>query len=279
MSVQSLVSRCVTGSISQSVRAVPPPRIVPIGLVIAFMGMLLSGCGGGSDDPTPSPTHQTLGVSVTGLGIGQSLVLQNNGADDFTVTANGSVRTAASWPLGSSYSVTVKSKPDAIGCVVRNGTGVIGAAPVDTVAVRCAISGSLADGFWEQDQCTPGPDGTGLKNGWNLSEGRPALVMLNAGTVSYRNTQCTGEGTLTMGPLAGTLTLIMMRREFGGDLSAIWASGEVLNPPTKPMVLVRKGNYLCLLDDTANPSAYPNAASTVSTVAAAIAAGLCYLPR
>ena len=145
--------------------------------------------------------------------------------------------------------------------------------------MRCAVLGSLAAGFWEQDQCVPGPDGTGLKNGWSLSQDRPALVVLNAGTVSYRNAQCTGVGTITTGPLAGASTLMMMRQEPGTELLATWATGEGLSPPTKPVVLVRKGNHLCLLDDTATPSVYPNVASTASAVTAAIAAGACYTPR
>lgn len=339
--------------------------VVPLGLVAA--AAVLSGCGGGGGDdtaPPPGPTHQTLGLSVTGLAAGQSVVVQNNGADDFTVAANGSVRTAASWPLGSSYAVTVKtqptgqrctvargtgtlaadspavlvdcaplpsdrttlggsisglfngstvvlttgsedltltadggftfptplatgaayavtvkSKPVGLGCVVRNGAGTITAAAVDPVAVRCASLSSVDAGFWEQDQCLPGPGGTGLKSGWRVSHGRPALLTFEAGSVSYRNAQCTGVGTVAAGPLPGGFTTIMMRQELLSNPSVTWVSGELMNPPSKPMVLVRMDNHLCLLEDTATPSAYPNPASTVNAATAAIAAGTCYTPR
>jgi hypothetical protein len=45
------------------------------------------------------------------------------------------------------------------------------------------------------------------------------------------------------------------------------------------VVMVRRGTHLCLLEDTATPSAYPDGASTANAMAAAIAAGTCYQPR
>ncbi len=373
MSVQSPVPRAAPRPLPLSARAVR--RIAPLGLGLGLTAALLCGCGGGSDDPSPAPapaptpapapgqTHQTLGVSVTGLAAGQSVVLQNNGAEDFTVGANGFVRTAASWRLGSSYAVTVKtqptgqqctvargsgtlatdspsvlvdcvvlpvdrntlggtisgvpagytvvlttggedlaltadggftfptplaagaayavtvkSKPDGTGCVVRDGAGVIAGAAVDAVQVSCRALGSVT-GFWEQDQCTPGPGGTGLKNGWRISQGRPVFIYVGAGGVSYRNAQCTGVGTTMTGPLVGGFTVTQSRQEFTSDVSAYWGIRDGMTFPTLPVVLVRKGNHLCLLEDSGPPSAYPNVASVGAEVNAAIAAGRCYTPR
>lgn len=45
------------------------------------------------------------------------------------------------------------------------------------------------------------------------------------------------------------------------------------------MVLVRKANHLCLLEDSGAPSAFPNVASLTADVNAAIAGGRCYTPR
>ena len=46
------------------------------------------------------------------LGLTGTVVLQDNGGDDLTVTANGSFTFATRWPRGGSYAVTVKpSRP------------------------------------------------------------------------------------------------------------------------------------------------------------------------
>lgn len=149
--------------------------------------------------------------------------------------------------------------------------------PVDTVAVRCAGQGALSNVLWEQDRCNHGPNGTGQKNGLRIAPGRPVLLTVDAFVVNYSNAQCSGVGTPTADPLAGAYTVATSRQEFGSKISAQWAAR--LTSPTMPMVFARKGYYLCLLDDSATPSAYPNAASTANAVTAAIAAGTCYTPR
>lgn len=80
--------------------------------------------------------HYTVGGTVTGLAAGQTLVLQNQGTDDFTVGANGAFVMAASWPAGSSYAVAVKTQPTGQQCTVAQGSGTLSAAVTD-VAVAC----------------------------------------------------------------------------------------------------------------------------------------------
>ncbi len=361
MSVHSQAPRVVSRSFPLGAHAVW--RFAPLGLAAA----LLCGCGGGGDSPSapaPGESLQTLGVSVAGLAMGQSVVLQNNGADDFIVSANGFFRTAASWPLGSSYAftvktqpagqrcsvargsgtltmgnpsvlvdcvvlpgdrnslggaisgvpagqtvvlssgsedlalnadggftftmplaggapyaVTVKAKPDGLGCVVRNGSGSIAAAVVDTVAVRCVPQGDLSDGSWEQDQCYPVEGGVGLKDVWRITHTTPSSLSVGSGGVSYRDSQCGGVGTPMSGPLVGTSWIDQLRSGSSGELTAYWGIRSYMASPAKPVVLVRKGNYLCQLEDNATASAYPDAASVGPAVTAAIAAGKCYTPR
>ena len=79
----------------------------------------------------------TFSVGGTVSGLTGSVVLQDNGADDLTVTANGPFTFATRRPFGTSYAVTVKTNPTGQTCTVANGTGTIGTANVTNVTVTC----------------------------------------------------------------------------------------------------------------------------------------------
>jgi hypothetical protein len=108
----------------------------------AIVGTLLSACGGGgsgSGSPPP-PVSYDIGGTVSGLtsALGGSLVLQDNGAGNLPVQANGSFTFAAALASGSSYAVTVATQPTGQTCTVAAGTGTATAA-VTNVAVTCSI--------------------------------------------------------------------------------------------------------------------------------------------
>lgn len=340
-------------------------RLASAGLAAA---LVLAGCGGGgSDDPgTPTPgVGQRLGLSVNGLATGQSLVVQNQGTDDFIINANGFVETAASWPLGSSYAitvktqpsgqrctvargtgtliaggasvlvdcatlagerntlggvisgvsagqtvvlttgsedlalkadgsfafanqlapgaayaVTVKTRPEGLGCVVRNGAGTVTTTVADTVAVRCAPEGALADGLWERGQCDVTPEGIGITDVWRVSHSDATTLSVGSAGIFYRNAQCSGAGENKSGPMIGGSSITDLRSATNGELVAYWGVRYfyAVSAP-RPLVLVRKANYLCVLDDIAAASAYPDVASLAPSVTAAISAGKCYTPR
>ena len=79
----------------------------------------------------------TVGGDVTGLGSGASVVLQNNGADDQTLSVDGSF-TFTQQSDGSSYDVTVATQPDGQTCAVTSGTGTLAGADVSGISVSCA---------------------------------------------------------------------------------------------------------------------------------------------
>src|ERR1035437_7170708 len=90
-----------------------------------FFALALSGalvaCGpGGGGASTPAPTY-TIGGTVSGLS-GTRLVVQNNGADAKTISANGAFPFATALVNGASYSVTVKLQPTipAQTCTITN---------------------------------------------------------------------------------------------------------------------------------------------------------------
>jgi sugar lactone lactonase YvrE len=81
----------------------------------------------------------TVGGTVSGL-TGTGLVLQDNGADNLPVSANGSFAFATALAAGAPYSVSVKTQPSnpAEVCTVANGFGTVGSANISSVAVTCA---------------------------------------------------------------------------------------------------------------------------------------------
>jgi 6-phosphogluconolactonase (cycloisomerase 2 family) len=89
-----------------------------------------------------SPTH-TIGGTVTG--VSGTLVLEDNGRDDLTITANGSFKFPLAIPSGSSYSVTTKSASGAQSqaCTFTNATGIVGDSDISNVTVVCTPNVSL----------------------------------------------------------------------------------------------------------------------------------------
>jgi hypothetical protein len=95
-----------------------------------------SACGGG---------EASLGGTLSGLPSGTSVTLQNNGANDLTVAANGSFWFSGTLASGSTYSVTVLTQPTGATCSVANGAGTIDSAGSDvgSVAVTCVSNASI----------------------------------------------------------------------------------------------------------------------------------------
>lgn len=96
---------------------------------------LLVACGGGGGDGGTGATY-TVGGQLSGLLAGQSVTVQNNGADALTLRANGSFTFAQTVPVNGAYAVTVSTQPAGQRCSVANGTG-RATANIGNVAVSC----------------------------------------------------------------------------------------------------------------------------------------------
>jgi hypothetical protein len=105
--------------------------MVALSAVMMLIFSCSSGGGGGGGN---TPTY-----SVGGLlsGLSQTVVLQNNGADDLSLGTNGPFTFPASLADGTAYNVTVKTQPSGQICVIGNGTGTISGANVTSVTVTC----------------------------------------------------------------------------------------------------------------------------------------------
>ena len=96
---------------------------------------------------TCTTSEFTIGGTVIGLA-GTGLVLQNNNADNLTVSANGTFTFATPVASGSAFSVTVMTQPSGPTqtCAVVGGTGTVGSANVTDVMVNCATTNFVIGG-------------------------------------------------------------------------------------------------------------------------------------
>jgi len=93
---------------------------------------------------TTNPVTATIGGTVSGLVANSSVILQNNGGDSLTVTANGPFVFKTPVTGADIYAVTVVTQPvnpNQI-CTVTNGSGTA-TADVANVAVNCVLSFSI----------------------------------------------------------------------------------------------------------------------------------------
>jgi hypothetical protein len=102
--------------------------------MIAAICVLLTSCGGGGGGGPSAPSTFSVGGTVSGL-VG-TVVLQNNGADTLSVSADGNFTFSNPVPSGHAYLVSVSSQPTGPTCSVANGTGTA-SATVTSVAITC----------------------------------------------------------------------------------------------------------------------------------------------
>ena len=91
-----------------------------------------------------APTTYSVGGTVSGLS--GTVVLQDNGGNDLSVSASGPFTFSTGLAAGAAYNVTVKTSPSGQTCSVANGSGTIGSANVTNVAVTCAAAHHLFGG-------------------------------------------------------------------------------------------------------------------------------------
>jgi hypothetical protein len=90
----------------------------------------------------------TIGGTVSGLS--GTVVLNDNGGDALSLTANGPFTFPTAILTGSTYNVTVASAPAGQTCAVSNGSGTVGSGNVTTVVVTCTASSGGGSGIQVQ---------------------------------------------------------------------------------------------------------------------------------
>jgi hypothetical protein len=97
--------------------------------------LLLAACGGGGSSSTP-PVSTTATVGGTVSGLTGTVVLQNNGGDDLSISANGTFTFHTPVNKQSNYAVTIHQQPLGPTCQIANGSGTA-MADIANVTVTC----------------------------------------------------------------------------------------------------------------------------------------------
>ena len=121
-----------------------------------------------------------------GLASGATVILQNNGADDLSVSANAAFTFATKIANDGTYAVTVLSQPTGQTCVVSNSQGIV-TANVTNVAIAC--TSNLTQTF------SIGGTVSGLAQGTTLvlqDNGNDTLTVSASGTFTFREKVATG---------------------------------------------------------------------------------------
>ena len=112
-------------------------------LIIILATLAACGGGGGGGAAPPAPPTYTIGGTVSGLGAGKSVVLQNNSGDNLTVSADGAFTFTASMANSATYVVSVLTQPVLQTCTIANASGTVSGANVTNVSVTCVVSIAL----------------------------------------------------------------------------------------------------------------------------------------
>jgi hypothetical protein len=170
----------------------------------------------------------TYSVGGTVSGTSGTVVLQDNGADDLSVSANGSFTFATLLAAGSNYNVTVKTNPPLQNCFVSNGLGTIGSASVTNVAVSCSNQGSGSSGSGTDNfnrlNGPLGPNWADMSDGGMAISNQMAIGTNASGTSGdirtaeiYTSNQYS-QVTITSTPLSGTQWIgPVVRAQNGGQ--------------------------------------------------------------
>ena len=125
--------------------------------------------------------NYSVGGNISGL-VG-TVTLQNNGADNLVLNANGAFTFATTPADGSAYNVTVSAQPVGQVCTVTNGSGTIASANVTSVAVACVST-----------PYTVGGTISGLSGSVTLqNNGGDNLVLGTNGSFTFATSMITGD--------------------------------------------------------------------------------------
>lgn len=93
-----------------------------------------------------SLNSHAVGGTVTGLASAESVVLQNNGADNLHRNSSGAFAFSTEIVEGARYQVTILRQPSTQACTVYNGSGVMGDKNVNNIKVKCSTNTHILGG-------------------------------------------------------------------------------------------------------------------------------------
>ena len=176
----------------------------------------------GTDTNTGDTSPATFTVGGTLSGLNGTIVLQDNSADNLTLTSSGAFTFATPLGNGSPFDVTVLTQPTGQLCAVMGPTGTISGANVTTVTVICANvgptdAGDAGDTSTTTDGSAGGPFGiggtiTGLPAGASvtLADNGADVTISSNGTYAFPAAVPSGTAyavTVATQPVGATCTV------------------------------------------------------------------------
>ena len=122
----------------------------------------------------------TTSVGGTISGLTGTVVLQDNGGDNLTLTANGTFTFATALSSGQAYNATVATNPIGQTCTVTNGTGTVASTNITNITVTCTTSASTVSDNFARANGSLGPNWTALSDG-PLAISSQMVIGTNAG--------------------------------------------------------------------------------------------------
>jgi len=192
----------------------------------------LTACGGGG---SATPTY-TLGGTVTGLK--GSVVLQNSGGGQLSLSADGSFTFPASVTGGSGYTVSVLTQPANETCTVAGASGTANS-NVTSIAVTCTLNaysvGGTATGLLHpvvlqdggSDNQTITADGT-FTFPSKIQIGSPYAVTVFTQSPGQFCTVTNGSGTMDTAPVTNIALSCEARYTIGGTISGLTVGRLIL---------------------------------------------------
>jgi 6-phosphogluconolactonase len=194
---------------------------------------VLASCG-----TSPGYTY-TVSGAVSGM-VGSGMVLQNNGGDDLSVSADGSFSFKTPLTDGSTYSIRVKpnfqpTNPSQT-CSVSNGSGTVNGAPVSDVVVSC-VTGPTSVTVDPFGKYVYAANTDGTISAYNIDSSSGALNPICGGSTGII---CPSAGTyptsITVDP-SGLFAYVV--DTVGGNILAYTITDGELSP----LQTVAAGNY------------------------------------
>ncbi len=161
----------------------------------------------------------TIGGVVSGL-TGTGLVLQDNGGDNLSVSANGQFTFATALQSGANYNVTVFAQPAGQICSATSNSGTVTTAAVTTVVVMCSTPAAInwtdpyqvIDGFGAADaQTGHSMSPANQQFFFGSATGQLGLSLLRIGVTNGSGDpgDCTSVSTSCAGPYVSDMQAII----------------------------------------------------------------------
>ena len=224
-------------------------------LLVALLTIIVvaASCGRVNNNETLKNPAFRIGGTVSGLT--GTLVLQDNGADDLTLSANGSFVFAISVANGATYAVTVKTQPAGLTCSIAHGSGTVNGADVAGVTVICSaeaytvsgtvsgLSGTLVLQNNAADDLTLTADGV-FTFATSVASGATYAVTVKISPAGLTCSVANGSGTVDSGNVAG-VTVVCSTESFtvGGTVSGLSGTLVLQNNAADDLTLTADGAF------------------------------------